>query len=68
MAVMARESWSDGRLDDLDSRVNRLERIEEQRLEERDTRFEAEIRILTIVIIGLSWSPTAYFVSRAVFG
>jgi F0F1-type ATP synthase assembly protein I len=53
MAVMAREAWTDERLDDLNARVDRLEQRMEAGFAEMRTQFAAQNRMLIQLFGGM---------------
>jgi len=53
MAVMAREGWTDERLDDLNARVDRLEQRVDAGFTEMRTQFAAQNRMLIQLFGGM---------------
>ena len=53
MAVMAREEWTDARLDDLNARVDRIEKRMDAGFAEMRTQFAAQNRMLIQLFGGM---------------
>lgn len=61
MAVMARDSWTDERLDDLNQRVDNVDRRMEEGFREMRTEFHAQNRMLLQLFGGMFATMTVGF-------